>query len=535
MRYTFTNRNGTHVVEIDTESDKTYLLRIIRDDGGEEYCRVKKNVVLTPLPKSEDPVPDFDYWVTTPFAHQKEFLRYAMTHDNMLLLDEPGLGKTKQALDLIVNRKRAGQINRALIVCCVAGLQYNWLNEVKKHTELKGYILGTRPKKKNSLQTRIGSSEDKLFDLDHARADILICNIESFRNPAIVQKLQLMVGKGDIGQIIVDEIHLCKNKGAKQTAGLFSLNPLYKLGLTGTPIVNSPLDLFAVGHWMGCERRNLTDYKAAYCVMGGFKDKEVVGYQNLDDLSDRLSQWSLRRRKSECIDLPEKTVYAVSIPATPGQVNLYNQVLEDIRDRPEDILALPTPMGRFIGLRKVTGCPNTVLESYNPFDCAKAIEAHRLITEALDNGQKVVVFTEFVFTLRYLNTYLQNQGIRPAMIYGEMSLEERAANEAAFQTNPECKVLLGNYATLGLGLNLTAASLLIEYELPWTKADEIQAQDRCHRIGQQRNLTCVRLITKDTVDERVEEVVDLKASLAGEVVDRGVLADIIKRTLEVHP
>lgn len=531
MKYEYRNQNGIHIVEIVSESDKFITLRTLRDDGTVEQFRKKKPVELTPICEDTGPAPVFDFWITKPYQHQIDFLNWAATHRHFLLRDKPGLGKTKQSLDLIMNRKRCGQINRALIVCCIGILQYNWLSEIKKHTNLKGYILGTRPSNKSGTVTHIGTNADKLFDLKNARADILICNIEMLRNKNIVQQLQLMIARGDIGQIIVDEVHKCKNTNTAQAAGLFSLHPDYKMGLTGTPIVNSPLDIYGVAVWMGHERRSFSRYKADYCIMGGFKNKEILGYHNLDQLSKQLDTWSLMRTKEECLDLPAKIVKTSTFELTSGQKALYREVLKDIRDRKEDIMASPSPMGRFIGLRKVTGCPVEVQANYNPEDCAKLSELLRYVHEALANGQKVVIYTWFVFTLKYLNRMLQNEGIIPALIYGEMSLEERRQNELAFQYNSDCKVVIGNYQTMGTGIELTAASLVLEYELPFTATDEEQAQDRCHRIGMSSNLTCVRMISLNTIDERVAEIVDVKADIANAVDGKARMAQIIEKTL----
>lgn len=532
MRYFLTDKKITRTVEIVQESEKFITFREFDEQGGITEFRKKKPVSLTPCPRLGNEVVDFNYWITEPFQHQRETLEYAKHSDNFLILDEPGLGKTKQALDIIMNRKRNNQIKRSLIIVCVGQLQYTWLAQTKVHTDLKGYILGTRPAKKNSIATKIGSNADKLYDLQHCHADILICNIEALRNEPIVKQLQKMIYEGDIGQIVVDEVHKCKNANAQQSAGLFALHPPYKLGLTGTPIINTPLDLWSIAHWLGTDLRCYSDFKSMYCEMGGFKDKEVVGYKNLDDLAMRLGTYSLRRLKSQCIDLPSKTCYTLYVDLYAKQKQLYNDILKDIRDRPEDILALPTPMGRFIGLRKATSCPNEVQEGYSPYECAKAQELLRIIQEAIANNQKVVVYTWFVFTLKYLNTFLRSQGIIPALIYGEMQVEERVMNERAFQNNPECKVIIGNYQTMGTGIELTAASFVVEYELPWTAADEIQGQDRCHRIGQYKNLTCIRLITNYTVDVQVENIVNTKAMLKDSIVDREVMRKIITEILK---
>lgn len=517
------------IVEVIGESDKFLTMCTIQEDGTVKEFKKKKPVDLKPILKSA--TCSYDFWITEPFKHQKEFLKWAEVHDNLLLRDEPGLGKTKQTLDLIMNRRKCGQIKRALIVCGVGGLQYNWLREVSKHTDLKGYILGTRPANKLGTKTKIGSNVDKIADLKSSRADILICNIEFLRNEEAVHQLQLMIARQDIGMVAVDECHKCKNQKAAQTKGLFGLHPPYKMGLTGTPIVNNPLDIYGLSVWLRQERRSLSKFKEDYAIMGGFKNKEIVGWKNLPELGRRIDLWSLRRVKEQCVDLPPKMITDVHIQMTPEQESLYKEVLKDIRDRKEEILTSPDPTSRFIGLRHVTGAPVEVLPDFDPEKCSKAVELLRRVQEALDNNRKVVIMVWYVSTLKFLNKLLYSYNIHPALIYGEMSLEMRNTNEQAFQNIDDCKVILGNYQTMGTGIELTAASVLIEYEQPWTAADEIQGQDRCHRIGQSKSLTVLRLITDNTVDERVNELITIKSDIVEEVNEKKRKKDFIEKIL----
>lgn len=465
---------------------------------------------------------DFSFWKTTPYEHQKEFLRYSQGHAQMLLLDEPGLGKTKQSLDLIANRIRAGQIKKALIIVGVSSLQYNWLTEVKKHTDLIGYILGTRPVGKSGLQTKIGSGKDKTDDvlrLKKMSAQVLITNIESLRNDSIVDALNTQIRDGIIGMTVVDEVHKCKNPKAKQTKGLLSLGTHYKLGLTGTPIVNSPVDLFAMMQWLNRTVPPKTYFEEKYCLKGGFQDKEIVGYRNTEDLGKDLSCWTLRRTKAECLDLPEKTVQTIRFDLLPEQQKLYREIQKDLRERSSEIMASASPMGQLVGLKKATGCPPTVLETYPPEACAKLEALLDIVDEITQSGQKIVIFCYHVFTLEYLNWVLRKHKYNPALVYGAINPEVREANVNAFQTIPECNIILGNYQTLGTGFNLTASSTIVEYELPWTAADEIQAQDRCHRIGQHHPVNIIRLVTNRTVDTVNEEIVDNKALLSERILE----------------
>ena len=488
----------------------------------------QSEVTLTPIPEEViEPDADkvnFTTWKTEPYEHQKAFLKFSESHAQMLLLDQPGLGKTKQSLDLIANRILAGQIRKALIIVGVSGLQYNWQNEVKKHTDLVGYILGTRPVGKSGLQTKIGSGKDKVDDVNRLKkmtAQVIITNIESLRNAAIVDALKQQVQDGIIGMVVVDEVHKCKNPKAKQTEGLLELDTHYKLGLTGTPIVNSPLDLYAMMKWLNRTVPPKTYFEAKYCIKGGFEDREVIGYKNLDDLAFDFNCWTLRRTKAECLDLPEKTVQTYYVDLLPEQKKLYKEIQKDLRERSAEIMAAASPMGQLVGLKKATSCPPRVMETFPPEACAKLESLLDIVEEVIASGQKIVIFCYHVFTIEYLNWALRKHGYNPALIYGAISNEVREANEHAFQTIPECNIILGNYQTMGTGINLTASSTIVEYELPWTAADEEQAQDRCHRIGQFNPVNIIRLVTRGTYDVVNEEIVDGKYELSETIAESG--------------
>lgn len=516
-------------VEVISKTQREYELYRYKGRPKHAWLPRYKDVREIPLiPVMEDIIEpdaeslDFSYWKTEPYDHQKDFLRYSQSHAQMLLLDEPGLGKTKQSLDLIANRIKAGQIKKALIIVGVSSLQYNWLNEVKKHTELQGYILGTRAAGKSSLRTKIGSGKDKVDDVTRMAkmsAQVFITNIETLRNDAIITALTSQINDKVLGMIVVDEVHKCKNPKAKQTKGLLALDPHYKLGLTGTPIVNSPVDLFAMMQWLGRTVPPKSYFEAKYCLKGGFQEKEIVGFKNTEDLSKDLSCWSLRRTKDECLDLPEKTVQTIHFDMLPEQAKLYKEIQKDLRERSTEIMAAASPMGQLVGLKKATSCPPRVMETYPPEACAKLEALLDIVEEVVGSGQKIVIFCYHVFTLEYLNWALRRHKYNPALVYGAVDTMVREQNVQAFQTINDCNIILGNYQTLGTGFNLTASSTIVEYELPWTAADETQAQDRCHRIGQHHPVNVIRLVTNHSYDEVNEEIVDSKELLAESIIN----------------
>jgi SNF2 family DNA or RNA helicase len=240
------------------------------------------------------------------------------------------------------------------------------------------------------------------------------------------------------------------------------------------------------------------------------------------------------RTKEQCLDLPEKITKTVYIELTEKQKTLYREVQKDVRDRKEEILASPTPMGRFVALRKVTGCPRDLMPDFQIEDCSKVLVMLELIEQAFANGEKVIVFTWHIPTLMFINEVLYLRGITPAIMYGDISQEDRDRNKEAFQNNPDCKIIIGNYQTMGTGHDLYAGSCVIEYEQPWTAADENQAQDRAHRIGVTKTVTCIRLVSRNTVDERVCDIVDSKRDLSDAVENKKFIADMVEKTLNMQ-
>ena len=213
---------------------------------------------------------------TEPFEHQVESFDYAKDHPCFLLGDEQGLGKTKQAIDIAVSRKH--EFSHCLIVCCVSGLKWNWAKEVEIHSNEQAHIIGSRVNRKGNLT--IDGVQKRVEDLllDH-KEYFLITNIETLRDKSFTSALKELTNTGEIGMVVVDEIHKCKNPTSQQGEALHSLNSFYKIGLTGTPLLNSPVDTYNILKWLGVERHSFSAFKERYCVLDNFG--QVTGYRNL--------------------------------------------------------------------------------------------------------------------------------------------------------------------------------------------------------------------------------------------------------------
>lgn len=453
---------------------------------------------------------DADYLSRTkPYEHQIESFNYALTHNKFLLGDEQGLGKTKQALDIAVARKH--KMRHCLIVCGVNNLKWNWYKEVEIHTNEKAHILGSRVNRKG--KTVIGSSAERLADLKQIHDEyFLITNIETLRDKSIQSQIKKMCSDGIIGMTIIDEIHKCKNSQSKQGKAIHCCCSYYRLALTGTPLMNNPVDLYNVLKWLEVENHSLTYFKNLYCEMGGFGGYEIIGYKNLDQLENSLNKNMLRRRKEEVLDLPPKIYTDELLDLDSSQDKLYrdvtNQIIEDI-DR---IMLLPNPLTELIRLRQVTSNPN-ILTSKNITN----VKYDRIVDILESTTGKVIIFSNWTKVINPLYIKLSSLGYNPALVTGESKDPILEMNK--FQSDNTCKVILGTTPALGTGYTLTAANTVIFIDEPWSKAIKDQAEDRCHRIGTKGTVNIITLICKDTIDERIHQIIKDKGELSDRIVD----------------
>lgn len=453
---------------------------------------------------------DADYLSRTkPFEHQMDSFKYALTHNKFLLGDEQGLGKTKQALDIAVARKH--KMRHCLIVCGVNNLKWNWYKEVEIHTNEKAHILGSRVNRKG--KTVIGSSAERLADLKQIHDEyFLITNIETLRDKSIQSQIKKMCSDGIIGMTIIDEIHKCKNSQSKQGKAIHCCCSYYRLALTGTPLMNNPVDLYNVLKWLEVENHSLTYFKNLYCEMGGFGGYEIIGYKNLDQLENSLNKNMLRRRKEEVLDLPPKIYTDELLDLDSSQDKLYrdvtNQIIEDI-DR---IMLLPNPLTELIRLRQVTSNPD-ILTSKNITN----VKYDRILDILESTTDKVIIFSNWTKVINPLYIKLSSLGYNPALVTGESKDPILEMNK--FQSDNTCKVILGTTPALGTGYTLTAANTVIFIDEPWSKAIKDQAEDRCHRIGTKGTVNIITLICKDTIDERIHQIIKDKGELSDRIVD----------------
>lgn len=481
---------------------------------NQEITESRSNELKTSLKSTEDILKDYEF-KTKPFNHQIEGISFGTQHKKWLLGDEQGLGKTKQAIDIaIINKKELGY-KHCLIICGVNGLKWNWKQEIGIHSNEQGWILGQRMSK-NKLIVR--GNKEKLEDLKNINElpYFLITNVESLRDKSVLDLLVKACKNGTINMCVADECHKMKNPSSQQGKAFLKIDTEYKLALTGTPLMNTPLDLYIILKWLDYEDHAFYAFKNHYCIMGGFGGYEVVGYKNIREIQDTLGTMMLRRLKADVLDLPEKLFVDEFVEMSPKQEQIYREVNNIIHSQIDQIALSPNPLANLIRLRQATGY--TGILSSTVTESAKLDRMEELVEDAVANGKKVVIFSNWTQMTDVVQERLSKK-YRGVVITGDTKDAERMMNVNEFQHDDRCKYIVGTIGAMGTGLTLTAGTVEIFLDEPWNRALLDQAVDRCHRVGTKENITIYTLMCKNTIDERIHDIVERKGLMSDAIVD----------------
>ena len=486
------------------------------------------------------------------FNHQLDFMKYAIDrqqrglHSGFILADEMGAGKTIEAMNLALYNKKFNGVKHCLIVVCVNAAKYNWVYDIEKHTngEYTPYILGSRLKRDGTVKFD-GSSLDKLKDLMCGRMYgkkegdplpfFLVLNIEAFhyrkeRRYPIRERLTTLINKKYIGMVICDEIHRNASPTSKQGRQLLKLkkdtidSKTLWLPMTGTPIVNKPTDVFTPLKLVeGHTYTAFNTWCQHFCIYGGFGNHSIIGYKNIPELKEMLQSNMIRRLKADVLDLPPKLHTIEFVENTPYQEKLYQVLVSDALSHRQEILSALNPMVKFLRLRQVNGSPelvdnSLVVDKSYLSKNAKMVRLLELVETIISNGEKVVIFSNWVESLRTIYRFLGAK-YKVCCFTGTMKPEDCEMNKRRFIEDPEYKIIIGTVSKLGVSHTFTVANNVIFYDLPWNPATMEQAEDRCHRTGTTSTVNVYSIITKGTVDEKVYDIIMNKDGISKYIVD----------------
>lgn len=460
---------------------------------------------------------------TEAFEHQKQAIEFGLNTPRFILNDAPGLGKTATVIHLAEELKARENLKHCLVVCGINALKANWAKEIAKHSDLDAVIIGHRIT--NTGKTAVATVKERTEQLKSKIAQFfVIINIESLRDDDIIKAINTGPNKFDM--IVLDECHKVKSPQAQQSKNFLKLTKAeHRIGLTGTLMVNSPLDCYMPLKWIGIEHSAFTNFRYFYCIYDDKFHNILLGYKNTDVLKNQLSQFSLRRTK-DLLALPPKTIVKEIVEMDPVQAQFYDQVKKGIKDQVDKVtLTTANVLALSARLRQATVCPSILTTENIP--SAKLDRCVDLVKEIVESGSKVVIFSVFKEPLYVLQKRLEKY--YPLVGTGDLSDEDVSKNIDKFQTDNKYKVFLGTHSKMGTGVTLTAASYAIMLDQLWTPADNLQSEDRIYRIGTTEKVFIYYLITKDTIDEHVDEVVNDKSLVVDYLVDGQVPKNAVEK------
>ena len=464
---------------------------------------------------------------TKPYQHQDDVLKRCWNKVNWAFLMEMGTGKSKVCIDNAAILYEKGEID-TLIVIAPKGVYRNWANqEIPAHLpdRIKNNVVVWNPAKTKSNKLILNEVLKPSEDLR-----VFLMNVEALSTDKGKRYLENLL-KASKALLAVDESTAIKSPKARRTKALIKIGKLakYRRILTGFPVTQSPLDLWAQCNFMdenllGDCGNNYFQFQYRYSIMkkrtvGSHSFNLVVGYRNLEDLSALLKTFSSRITKDECLDLPEKVYTQRNVTLTSEQTRIYSEIKEFALANINDVefMTAPNIMTQLLRMQQV-------LSGHTKSDYGELIEIedNRLkeLMQCLEEMDgKSIIWSRFRYDVQRITKELNKvYGPGSAVDYfGDTSDEARVEAVERFQ-NGDAKFFVGNPQTGGYGLTLTAAQNVIYFSNSFDLAVRMQSEDRAHRIGQRNTVTYVDLISEGTIDEKIVKALRGKMDVASQVM-----------------
>lgn len=414
------------------------------------------------------------------YSYQKEGVRFLIEHPHALLADEMGLGKSIQAIVALRLLFGAASVTNCLILCPKSVLS-DWANKFDAWAPelMITPISGSAPTRQTLWET---PSQIYLTTYDTLKEDL----------PALSE-----TSSTDFDIVVLDEIQRIKNSATKTFHAVNHIHSRIRWGLSGTPLENRVEEIVTVFRYL---------------------NPSLFSSSNITDsvyVKSLIAPFTLRRTKQNVLtELPSKTQENILLDLNPKQRAVYNLVethgILTIKEKGATatvthIMALISKLKQICNIEPVSG------------ESCKLDYIEDVLTNLVETGEKMVLFSQYpVKTLQLIQPRLER--FNPLIYSGALSSKQRAAVIEQFEEDDDIRVLLISLKAGGLGLTLTAANYVAHFDAWWNPAIMAQAEDRTHRIGQKKNVTVLSLISKHTIEERIQTILDEKKVLFQEVV-----------------
>lgn len=414
-----------------------------------------------------------------------------------ILADDMGLGKTIQTITLLLSNK-----NKKSLIITPTSVVYNWKSEFEKFADTLnvGVIHGSV------------SERNKVKD-DYKEYDVLLTTYGTLRSDYKWYEDK----KFDF--CIIDEAQNIKNKKSKVSDLVKSIKANCKLALTGTPIENNLLELWSIfdfimpGYLYNEER---------------FKGKFLSGDdESLKELKELISPFILRRLKEDVLDeLPDKIEKEYLIPMTFSQKQIYNSYMKEVKKKIKENKKIKDNkiviLSYLTKLRQLCLDPSLLIDDFKE-ESAKIKAVKEIIKETIDSNKKIIIFSQFTSVLKKIGNKLEEDDINYLYLDGSIKAKERINLVDEFN-NRDKNIFLISLKAGGVGLNLTSASVVVHFDPWWNPAVQDQATDRAHRIGQKNIVEVIKLISKDTIEEKIIKLQEEKKELISKIIDGDTLS-----------
>ena len=486
------------------ESDKAFHIwgKILEVDQLSAMWLPKAAVVQEE--KKLDRIIDYSKYSTRPpMDHQKIAVEKLLANDKFILADDMGLGKTTSAVIASLESKA-----RKILIVCPASLKINWEREIRNYSDRKVLIVE-------------GHKWGSTFDFYIINYDI-IKNYHTTDKSEDSDDYKLLVN-ANFDLAIVDEAHYISNATANRTRLLNDvLETIPKVWLlTGTPMTSRPINYFNLLkivesplalNWQSYVRRYCKGYQFN---VGNRKVWNTSGASNLDELRERTKNLVLRRMKTDILDLPEKIVTPVFVELSS---KMYDEELEEFtrisNDKKNDETITVT-LNRLMKIRQLIAYEKI------PYTC-------ELIDKCLEQGKKVIVFTNFTMSLDMLHEKYKKVSVT---LDGRMNKDRRQENVDKFQNDDKIKVFIGNIKAAGVGITLTSAEIVIMNDLSFVPADHSQGEDRAYRYGQKNSVLVYYPVFENTVEKIIYNILQKKKGIIDQVMGDGEYSESFSKDL----